>query len=428
MTITNTRTRPTDFAGVRAANLAVVLRHVRSAGPCSRADIAAATGLNKATVSSLVADLIDRRLLRQAGPSGHRIGRPATLLMPDGQPYATIGIAVGSDHLTAVAVDLPGTRLVSWHRSVAGHAASPGKGVAVIAGLARRVAARVAADGRQVLGLTVGVPGLVDADGVVRRAPSIGWHDLDLRGELETALRKPGYPVAVDNDANLAVLAERRYGAYPETANLAFLIGGAGIGAGVVADGRLLRGSRGFSGEIGHIPVAPDGPPCRCGRRGCLEAMAGIPALIRRVLPDTDDGRALAAVEDGSNIRADLAPDVHEILRRARATEPTTVDALAETGRWLGHGAALLANLVDPTVVILGGYYAPLSPWLVPAAEAALAERTVAPRAGGCYIAPATLGTEAAALGAAARILDHIDAGHIPERHDQGVLHVALTT
>jgi predicted NBD/HSP70 family sugar kinase len=394
-----------DLTDVRATNLAVVLRYVRGNAPCSRADIAASTGLNKATVSSLVADLIGRRLLRENGPSGHRIGRPATMLALDGEPYATIGIDVGSDHVTALAVDLLGTRLLSWHRSFTEHSASPGRAVAVIAALARRAAARVTGQGRQVLGLTVAVAGLVDMGGVVRRSPTLGWCDVDLRAKLVTTLRKPGYSIAVDNDANLAALAERRYGPYAKVTNLAYLAGGAGIGAGVVVDGRLLHGSRGFSGEIGHIEVMPNGPPCPCGRRGCLEAVAGIPALIRRALPDAEDDLG----------RADLTPDVQEILRRAKANEPTTLDALAETGQWLGYGASLLANLVNPEVVILGGHFAPLSPWLLASAEAALTERTVAPQAGGCRIAPATLGTESAALGAAARILDNIDAGHLPD-------------
>ena len=285
-----------------------MLRHVRGDAPCSRADIAADTGLNKATVSLLVADLIHRRLLRENGPSGHRIGRPATMLVLDGEPYATIGIEVGSDHLTAVAVDLPGTRLLSWHRSFAEHSASPGRAVAAIAALARRATARVARQGRQVLGLTVAVPGLVDADGVVRRAPNLGWCDVDLRGELETTLRKPGYSVAVDNDANLAVLAEQRYGPYPEDTNLAYLTGGAAIGAGVVIDGRLLRGSRGFSGEIGHIQVVPDGPPCVCGRRGCLEALAGIPALIRRALPGRGSATSPERISPRTSRRYCAAP------------------------------------------------------------------------------------------------------------------------
>ena len=112
---------------MRATNLAVVLRYIRTNAPCSRADIAASTGLNKATVSSLVAELIDRRLLRETGLTENRIGRPATMLVLDGAPYAAIGLEVNTDHLTVVAIDLAGERLLSWRRAFAGRRAPPAR-------------------------------------------------------------------------------------------------------------------------------------------------------------------------------------------------------------------------------------------------------------------------------------------------------------
>jgi predicted NBD/HSP70 family sugar kinase len=399
--------QPADFADVRATNLTVALRYVRAHGPCSRADIAAATGLNKATVSSLVADLIERRLVRETGLTEHRVGRPATMLTLDGQPYAAIGVEVTADHLTAVVVDLAGTRLVTWRRAFPGLTAPTGRAVGLIAALAGRAAARAVKEGREVLGLTVGVPGLVDAAGVVRFAPNLGWRDLDLREQLTAALRGPAYPVAVENDANLAVLAEHRHGPHAGIGNLVYLNGDAGIGAGVVVDGRLLRGGRGFTGELGHVQLSADtagGPACSCGRRGCLEALAGTAALVRRVLPGPD----------GDGPVEDLAPEVDELVRRARAGDRATTAALAEAGRWLGRGAAVLANLVNPELVILGGYFATLAPWLLPAAEAELSARAVAPNAGGCRLVASTLGPAAAAAGGAARVLDDVDGGRLP--------------
>jgi predicted NBD/HSP70 family sugar kinase len=239
---------------------------------------------------------------------------------------------------------------------------------------------------------------------VVRFAPNLGWRDLDLRGDLTRALRGPAYAVDVDNDANLAVLAEHRYGQHAGTANLAFLTGDVGIGAGVVVGGRLLRGGRGFTGELGHVQLSADGERCACGRRGCLEALVGVATLVRRALPDQPAGEPVV----------DFAPEIEEIVRRARAKDPTALEVLTEAGRRLGHGASILANLVNPEVVVLGGYFVPLAPWLLPAAEAELAERTVAPRAGGCRIVASTLGPAAAAVGGAARVLDDVDAGHLP--------------
>jgi predicted NBD/HSP70 family sugar kinase len=395
--------RPADLAHVRATNLTVVLRHVRAHAPCSRADIATATGLNKATVSSLVADLIERRLLRETGLTENRIGRPATMLVVDGAPYAAIGLEISAGQLTVVAVDLAGTGLLSWRRAFDATRATPARTVGAVAALATRAVNRLTGTGRLVLGLTVGVPGLVEADGTVRRATALDWRDVPLAADLHAALRDPGYPVTVENDANLAALAEFRDGGYAGTANLVHLTGGAGISAGVIADGRLLRGGRGYAGEIGHLPLDPTGPRCRCGRFGCLEALVGIPALIRRALPDTG--------ADGPVV--DFAPEIDRIRAAARRGDPAVRNALAQVGRDLGRGVAVLANLVNPEVVLLGGYYAPLARWLIPFAATELAAGTLAPDGGGTRLAASTLGTSAAAAGGAARILALVDAGQL---------------
>jgi len=398
--------QPADLTDVRATNLAVVLRYVRANAPCSRADIAGATGLNKATVSSLVADLIDRRLVREIGLTEHRIGRPATMLVVDGDAYAAIGIEISADHLTAVALDLAGGELLSWRRAFTGLAATPGKAASTVAALAGRAVNRVTRQGRQVLGLTVGVPGLVDQQGRVSLSPELGWRDVDLHADLVRALHGPAYEVVVDNDAQLAALAEHRHGPYAGTANLVHLTGGAGIGAGLVVDGRLLHGARGFTGEVGHIQLDPQGPPCRCGANGCLEALAAVPALIRRVLPDAEvDGPV-----------TDFAPEIDRVRAAARAGEPAALDALAEVGRHLGTGVSILANLINPEVVLLGGYYVPLAQWLLPAARQQLADRTVAPAAGGTELAASDLAGGAAAIGGAARAIAAIDNGRMPAR------------
>jgi predicted NBD/HSP70 family sugar kinase len=403
--------QPADFADVRATNLAVVLRHVREHAPCSRADIAAATGLNKATVSSLVADLIERRLVRESGLTERRIGRPATMLMLDGASYAGLGVTVGGDQVTAVAVDLSGEQVLSWRRAV--HAphragtpagAGPGRLITAAAAVVGRAAGRVAASGRTVLKLTVGVPGLVDGDGAVRLASGLGWRDVDLRGELIRALRKPAYDVAVDNDANLAVLAEHRFGAHAGTANLVHVTNAAGIGAGLVLGSRLVRGGLGYSGELGHLEVEPGGPPCSCGRQGCLEAVAGAAAIVRRVRPE--------AFADGTV--PDLAAEVDEVVRRARRADRATLAVLAAAGRDVGRALAGVVNLLNPEVVALGGHFVPLAPWLLPAAEVEIAARGVAPDAGGCRLVASALGADAAAIGGAARALDDLDAGLLP--------------
>ncbi|WBB80667.1 ROK family transcriptional regulator [Micromonospora sp. WMMD882] len=396
--------QPTDLSDVRATNRAVVLRHVRAHAPCSRADIATHTGLNKATVSSLVAELIEHRLLRETGLTENRVGRPATMLVLDGEPYAALGMQISADELVVVAVDPAGVRLLTWRRAFPALSASPADTTAAVVKLARRALARVTAQGRAALGLTVGVPGLVDTAGTVPLAAALGWRDVPFTAELRAALREPGFPVTVENEANLAVLAEQRHGGRSGAANIVHLTGGAGIGAGVLVDGRLLRGGRGFAGELGHLTLDPAGPTCRCGRRGCLEALVGLPAVVRRLLPDAEADGAVT----------DFAPEIDRIRALARADDRPTLTGLTELGRHLGHGVAVLADLLNPEAVLVGGHFAALAPWLLPAARAELTQRTLAPDAGGCRLDASALGAEAAALGGATASLAGIEAGRLP--------------
>ncbi|TDC39837.1 ROK family transcriptional regulator [Micromonospora sp. KC213] len=399
-----TEPQPSDLGDVRVTNRAVVLRHVRRHAPCSRADIAAHTGLNKATVSSLVTELIDRRLLRETGLTENRVGRPATMLVLDGEPYAALGMEIGADELVVVAVDLGGNRLLTWRRAFAAPLAAPAETVRALATLARRAINRVNGQGRTILGLTVGVPGLVDTAGTVPLATALGWRDVPVATALRAALRDPDFTIAVDTDANLAVVAEQRHGVYAGTADLVHLTGGATVGAGVLTGGRPLRGARGFAGEVGHVPVDPAGPVCECGRRGCLTALVALPAVVRRLLPDVEvDGPV-----------TDWLPELERVQTLARQEDPGVLAGLAEIGTHLGHGVSILANLLNPQVVTMGGHFAVLAPWLLPAARAELHARALAPAAGGCQLVASRLGATATALGGATVALATVESGRLP--------------
>jgi predicted NBD/HSP70 family sugar kinase len=248
----------------------------------------------------------------------------------------------------------------------------------------------------------VGVAGLVDADGVVRMAPNLDWRNVPLRDALTKALDDPGYPVTVDNDANLSAQAEHRFGPHAGIPDLVYLDGRLGVGAGIISAGQLLRGGRGYSGEIGHVQIDPAGPACACGRRGCLEVFSGVGALIRKV----------AGIDGQDEI--DLDPEVADVIRRAQAGEPAVLKALDELGRHVGQGAAIMANVANPDVVVLGGYYVPLAPWILAVAEAELRSRSVAPDTEGCRLFASTLGHGAAAIGGAASVLDVVDPARLP--------------
>ncbi len=395
-----------SFQTVRETNLRSVLRTVRELAPCSRAAVAAATGLNKTTVSSLVVDLMGRGLVRETGEtSQRRVGRPGVLLALDDRSVAAIGVEVNVDYLSVVAVDLLDRELVERHVPLDARAAGARECARrIVAALEETMKLPEVRD-RTVVGVSVAVPGLIDVpSGVVTRAPNLGWRNVPLGDLVRECLA--GMPVLVDNDANLGAMAEYRFGPCSGTSDLVYLTGEVGIGAGVLTGGELLRGAGGWAGEIGHLELEPNGPECSCGRRGCLEALAGVEAILREALPDRVPDHPLSG--------GDVAALVGTAVERAQAGDPTTVAALERAGTWLGRGVAALVNVVNPGALVLGGYFVPLTPWLLPRCREAALARSFAPEAGGCRMEPSDLGLSAAARGGAAVMIHALDTGALP--------------
>ena len=384
------RPRPTDQADVRRHNAALVLACVAESGPLSRARVAAHTGLTRATVGTIVDELLDGGLVAEEGtrsPSG--IGRPGTdlVLRPDGA--ASIGLEINVDGITAAVVDLAGT---VRHRASSTGDLRDRTATAVLRSAARMVddAVAVAYDaGLPVRGIGVAVPGLVDlGEQVLRLAPNLGWTDVPVVDRLRSyAVTHWPCPVVLDNEANLAALGELWAGGHGISDSFVLVNGDVGVGAGVVLDGRLHRGSRGFGGELGHLTVAPDGPECRCGARGCLEQVAGLDFILRQA-------GVRVAPRSGEDAVAPL-------LARLRCGDERAVTAVREAGAALGVGVAALVNLFDVDTVVLGGVFAPLFPWLDEPLQAVVRRRVLSAPWAPLTVRPSSLGRDAAVIGAA---------------------------
>lgn len=370
-----TRHRGAHPSEVRRHNLGLVLTSLAVPGT-SRAAIAARTGLTKASVTSLVDELMalglvdeaDTEPARGAGP-----GRPsAALRVHRAAPHA-VGLDLGVHTITAVRTDLAGVVLEERRIPLSGHGLD-----AVVTSLA--AAWRSIATEGPLAGTGVAVPGVVARDGRLLRAPNLpALAGADLAAELAAVLppQGPGRGVLVDNEANLSALAELDAGEAGH--DFVVVTAEVGVGAGVVIDGELFRGAGGLAGELGHVPVHADGHPCGCGGRGCVEQYAGEAALLR---------------ESG-------AADVDALVAAVERGDERALRAVHDAGRHLGVALAALVNVLDVGTLVLGGTYALVLDALAPAVQLELATRVVAGRARPLQVRPAVVGTDAAARGAA---------------------------
>ncbi|MBK1782853.1 ROK family transcriptional regulator [Prauserella cavernicola] len=374
--------RPAGQHTVRRHNCALVLGAIAESSGLSRAGVAASTGLTKATVSTLVDRLAAASLVRDEGPQRRDgPGRRGTSLSlnPDG-PHG-LGVEIAVDHVATCLVDLTGQ--VRWSRvsPAANRAQSPGR---VLGRVAKAVAAALAEAARRgvvVGGAGVAVPGLVEAStGLLRRAPNLGWQDVDVPAELRARAGLESVEVLVGNEANLAAYAELQAGGHDGVRDFVHVSGEIGIGAGLVLGGELYDGTRGFGGELGHFPVSSRGPECSCGARGCLERLAAQEAILERA----------------------AAPDLPSLLGALESGERKAVAAVRAAARPLGTALSSVLNLLDVPAVVLGGTYARLHPWLAEPLREELTRRVLGAPWSPIDVLCSPLGTEAAVRGAAA--------------------------
>jgi predicted NBD/HSP70 family sugar kinase len=388
-----------DQTSLRRANLGLVLRHLRDRGPRSRARLAADLGLNKATVSSLVAELTDRGLVRDGGPARGAVGRPATTVEIDGRRVCGVGAEINVQHVATLALDLHGDVASERRLSLDAAGQPPETVVDHLAALLAATMQDLDERGALPVGLVVGTAGLIDsATGALALAPNLGWRDVPVAAMLRERMGEPAYPIEIDNEANLAAVAEATHGA-PHRSDILVIHGEIGVGGGIITDGRQLRGHRGYAGEFGHMTVDAQGRRCGCGRRGCWETVVGLARLLDLAADPDDPVRA----PDLS-----LEARMDEINRRAALGDDRTLAALREIGHGLGIGAAMLANALNPGVIVLSGYFAEVGPWLREVVEAELAAGVLASEAGGTTVALSTLGFTAAVRGGAALAVEHV--------------------
>ncbi|WP_284677729.1 ROK family protein [Frankia sp. AgKG'84/4] len=371
-------------ATLRESNLALVARIIQAhAVPPSRADVATAASMTRATVSRLVDELVAAGIVEEAArPAQPRRGRPATPLVP-GSRLVALGLQVDVGFLAARVVNLRG-EIVTEHVTPGDFVASdPAATLRRLGAVGTSLMSALPA-GLRIIGAGLALPGIVSVEeGLLRRAPNLGWTDVRparLLGERFLA----GLPLTIGNEADLAAgtVAETAPGRPGPLTDFLYLSGGIGIGGAVVRAGRVAAGRHGWGGEIGHVCVDPAGPTCRCGSTGCLEQYAGRHALL-----------AAAGLTD-------TTPS-GQVRHHAAAGDPAALRAIATASGALAVALASVINVVDIPTVVLGGYLGQVLPWLRPDLEDQLRARVLSARWAPPRIVAADTGPAPGATGAA---------------------------
>jgi predicted NBD/HSP70 family sugar kinase len=399
--------RPALLRTVNQTRVWDVLRERREV---TRPLLAEQTGLSRPTVSLLADSLVAAGVLQPVGPGPSRGGRRAELLRFQGGAAVAIGVAMATPDVRLVLVDLDGMVVGRATRRMAD--GTPGALVEAVASGVDELAALAAhptpaggesagAPARTALGVGLGVTGAVDAErGIVRLSVPLGWRDVPLAQALRQRL---ALPVRLLNEYQASALAEHWFGAARDAERLVYIGIGTGIAAGIVLDGEIYPGTTGSAGELGHITVDPDGPPCACGNHGCLEAVAAGPAIVSQAVQRLKRGVPSRLAELAAGYPEGLSAG--QIASAAATGDPLACAVLEEVGRPLGQVVAGVINVLNPDAVVVGGDAVHPHGPLLAAIRAEARRRALAHPFAAARILPASLGADTTAVGAACLIL-----------------------
>ncbi|MFD0676093.1 MULTISPECIES: ROK family protein [unclassified Paenibacillus] len=334
-----------DLNLVKKINKSIVLEHIKDNAPVSRAKIAELTGLTKATVSTLVNELIESQMVYEIGTGASSGGRkPMMLLFNQAAGYA-VGVDLGVGQISAVLTDLKGEIIEEYKTAHANE--SIDSVIGTLISCIHETIRRAPDSPYGVVGIGIGIPGISDDQGNVLFAPNLGWQDVPLQQRIEQEF---AIPVVIDNEANAGAVGEKQFGSGKNVSHLIYVSISSGIGTGVIIKEELYRGVSGFSGEMGHLSIELNGRACRCGNVGCWELYASEQALI-------DDARKQLN---------DPSINLEALAQRAGNGDQKAIERFEQTGRYLGIGLVNVINCFNPELIIIGGSIVTAKEWLLP--------------------------------------------------------------
>ncbi|MCU1656063.1 MAG: Sugar kinase of the family, may containing an N-terminal domain [Pseudonocardiales bacterium] len=328
-----------DNDGLRKFNRGRVLGAVRAGRATNRAELRTATGLARSTITGLVGELLAERVLVEvpdAHDSDRRAGRPARRLRVAPRDDLVVAVDLGHSHCRVGVLD-SSAQVIHDESAPMDTDSSADQALDHASAVIDRLLTAIGPERSRVVGGAIGLPAPVNpSTGTVGPGNVLPqWVDRHPAAELQRHL---GFPVAIENDANLGALAEIAYGAARGLHDVIYVKASTGIGAGLVLGGQLYRGSTGRAGEIGHVPVDPTGPLCRCGNRGCLETVASVTQVLAMMQPPHDQPLTMARV-----------------AQLVDADDAGANRVLGDAGRTMGRVLADMVNNLNPEMLVVGG-------------------------------------------------------------------------
>jgi len=394
-----------NSSALKSHNMRAVLLMLLKHKHVSRVRLAQLTGLSTTTITNLVTDLLNQGVVTEQGvekPEQRRVGRPRMALrLAPGARHA-VGVHIGVSKVRVAVTDLHARCLNFLSLTRIGEKSSS-QVLNETAALIKKAIAQSGVQAKHVLGVGVGASGLVNPyTGVNVFAPNLKWRDVPIRERLAGSL---GLPVCVDNNVRAMALGEALFGVGQDVRALAFVYARNGVGAGFALDGQLYRGSAAGAGEIGHMTLIPEGgEPCRCGNTGCLETLVSEPTIVRLAeeLAQQNQGGILATqLEQGQGT------SIERIFEAARAGDTPTRDMLDARACYMGIAMANLVNILNPELIVLGGFFAQGQDLLLPVVKTTMRQRAFARLGENVRLQATSFGQQAGVVGAAALALSN---------------------
>jgi|AutmiccommuBRH23_1029490.scaffolds.fasta_scaffold00624_2 predicted NBD/HSP70 family sugar kinase/biotin operon repressor len=387
---------------MRIRNLALILNHLHQNGPLSRAELSSQLGINKASISTTVRELINRGIVIELGQksSNQEVGHPSIDLMINPDAGRIVGVNIEANTVRAVVTDV--SPKIVWRKEFSTEDITQLEDLFLTTKKIIDEACSVARTyGVPVLGLGLGIPGMLDIENNrLLSALELNWHDFDLNILIDG---NEDIPFFVGNEAHMSAMGESYFGASKKSDTTLYLHWGIEINGGIIINEDVIPGSLGLAGEVGHFSLNPEGELCSCGNKGCWNTMVNLKSIYRRInqlsptsdlqYPTTHDGQELQKIS------------FNKVINRALAGDPIILKALNDTAKWLGIGIASYINLFNPEFVVIGGPLSLLFEIVQPVIQEEVDRRALPWQKKACQIKTSIYRQDACLIGAIATVI-----------------------